>query len=480
MIDCRVDICSPDVPALFTENFDYQHIRRDFLHGILTDYDLYGKTVHAHIISGNYAARVQSLQTYDAVSCDIVDRWTYPLCPDGNLSEIQAYTIGRKNIYKEENFLIEGPVKIMGRSVLSRATRLGDNSIISSSVLGSEVEIGSNCAIENSYIWKKARIGSGCKIQGAIIADGASIGDNCTISPGCIISYDVLVPNDTAIDNSVRLYRHKKIKAVDKESDGHYFVSYENSETEDEDEQISAAHDLLFSSYQYHDFSLSGASISTLPGEESDMGSDFGTTRPRSISVASTGSEPEESWDKEAAQSLLVAMEGDHPVEVASLELNSMRMSQNASWHQVRRALTDALLKRVHQLASSREVSLAKALVETINRWLGLIKRCIHEHEDQVDLIFLWQRECSSKHSGEILLLNFCKVGYEMDFLDEEAILEWWQDGRSDSEENLSKVRRGIEVFVKWLEEAEEEGSEQSYSENGSESDRVHQWRQEK
>lgn len=35
--DCFIDICAPEVLMLFTDNFDYQHLRRDFVKGLLSD-----------------------------------------------------------------------------------------------------------------------------------------------------------------------------------------------------------------------------------------------------------------------------------------------------------------------------------------------------------------------------------------------------------------------------------------------------------
>jgi hypothetical protein len=35
--DCHIDICSPEVLALLTDNFDYQQLRRDFVKGLLSD-----------------------------------------------------------------------------------------------------------------------------------------------------------------------------------------------------------------------------------------------------------------------------------------------------------------------------------------------------------------------------------------------------------------------------------------------------------
>jgi len=54
------------VLALFTENFDYQTMRKDFVHNILIS-DMLGKTIYAHIISDEYAGRVKNGQMYDAI-----------------------------------------------------------------------------------------------------------------------------------------------------------------------------------------------------------------------------------------------------------------------------------------------------------------------------------------------------------------------------------------------------------------------------
>lgn len=57
------------MPALFTENFDYQDIRKDFLSGIL-DSELLGKTVYLEIVDSGYAALVSTQQMYNAVRCE--------------------------------------------------------------------------------------------------------------------------------------------------------------------------------------------------------------------------------------------------------------------------------------------------------------------------------------------------------------------------------------------------------------------------
>ena len=51
LVDCGVDVCSIDVPPLFTENFDYQQLRREFVQGILSS-DLLESKIFVHITPG--------------------------------------------------------------------------------------------------------------------------------------------------------------------------------------------------------------------------------------------------------------------------------------------------------------------------------------------------------------------------------------------------------------------------------------------
>jgi hypothetical protein len=93
------------VPALFTENFDYQDIRRDFVRGVLQS-DLLGLSIHYHILTDEYAARVRSTKMYDAISKDIIGRWVFPMVPDSNIQDGDSYQFHRGYVYKEANGVI--------------------------------------------------------------------------------------------------------------------------------------------------------------------------------------------------------------------------------------------------------------------------------------------------------------------------------------------------------------------------------------
>ncbi|PHH84730.1 hypothetical protein CDD83_1480 [Cordyceps sp. RAO-2017] len=79
LIDAEVDICTPEVLALWSESFDYELPRRNFLHGVLKDWELNGKMIYADIVDdGAYAARACNLQI---PTTDTPTAWSWRRAP---------------------------------------------------------------------------------------------------------------------------------------------------------------------------------------------------------------------------------------------------------------------------------------------------------------------------------------------------------------------------------------------------------------
>ncbi|KAL6513643.1 hypothetical protein OROGR_021129 [Orobanche gracilis] len=97
--DCYIDICSPEVLSLFTDNIDYQHLRRHFVNGLLVD-DIMGYKNFTHEIHSSYAARVDNYRSYDTISKDIIQRWTYPLVPDVHFFGNCVTKLERQRVYR--------------------------------------------------------------------------------------------------------------------------------------------------------------------------------------------------------------------------------------------------------------------------------------------------------------------------------------------------------------------------------------------
>lgn len=84
LLDCQIDICSPDFLVEFSDNFDYLDIRNDFIRNQSINYEV-GKHIYTHILDNEYAARVVDPRTYHNICRDIVTRWVYPIVPDANI-----------------------------------------------------------------------------------------------------------------------------------------------------------------------------------------------------------------------------------------------------------------------------------------------------------------------------------------------------------------------------------------------------------
>ena len=104
-----MDICSPELIMQFSDNFDYQDIRKDFIQNEVINWEL-GMHVYGYILNSlppyslsEYAARVQDPRTYHSICRDIVTRWVYPFVPDARLLRDDDSTPvrGKRNVYKE-------------------------------------------------------------------------------------------------------------------------------------------------------------------------------------------------------------------------------------------------------------------------------------------------------------------------------------------------------------------------------------------
>jgi translation initiation factor eIF-2B subunit epsilon len=146
MLDTGIDICSPDVLARFSDEFDYRDIRKQFVHNsVAEEEEGLQNRIHAHILGpSEYAARVHDPRTYAAVSSDLLRRWCYPVVPDNLPSAYEKryrYVLQRHHLYREAKG---------GRSRIGRSS-----SVIGPGMVGSRCHIGEGCNIKVSCFFAK-------------------------------------------------------------------------------------------------------------------------------------------------------------------------------------------------------------------------------------------------------------------------------------------------------------------------------------
>ncbi|KAJ5504144.1 Zinc finger C6HC-type [Penicillium fimorum] len=467
LIDCSIDICTPDVLSLWSDSFDYQSPRKHYLFGVLKDYELNGKTLHTYIIKDHYAARVRNLKAYDAVSKDILSRWTYPLCPDTNLLPGHTYTLRKGSMYQETGVTLARSCVIGRRTVIGKGTSIGDRAEVHNSVLGRNCKIGRNVKLDGAYIWDDVVIGDNSDVRGAIIADGVVLGKHCTIASGALISYGVKIADNIWVESGKRITKTRNDGSVGKNDpavvgeggEGYEFIHGE--EEEDDEDDVSVASSGLV--YRMPGLSLSSASISTLSSEVSN------TSWARSERSSFSADEDSDNFHHDASVSLFDSLREGVAADVVQLELVTLRMSANASDNQVRRAIVTSFMKHIQQLmeggkgAGPAVLSVFTAYKEVVER--TLFDRNKEQKKDQVDLLLALQNDLIHRNKGETVLLFTAKSLYELELIEEEAYDQWWNDERSSSTEEMRAVRSQTQQFVDWLAEAEEESSEEESEE---------------
>ena len=493
LIDCGIDICTPEVLAQYTDNFDWQLPRRGFLHGLLKDFETFQLMAHTHIVDQGYAARVKNLQAYDAVSRDVVGRWTYPLCPDTNMLSHQSYQMQKGNVYKENGVVLARSSVVKKKSVLGKATSVGEGTVISNSVIGRRCVIGKRVKIDGAYIWDDAKIGDDATIDQAIIGNEVNVGKSCHVQSGALISYGVRIAHGTTVKSNQRLTTLKRKRGYDKDEivkastdpqivgqGGTGFLLEADDEEEDDLVEGLVAPDI-------YNLSIADDDVSALDSDEEDDSSiDDLASHPnrrssRSESFASIGSDESGDATKkraaadfhhEAVASMVDALSKDEEADTIQLELQALKLSSNAEDKQVRRAVAVSFMKRIAALVEAGS-SPKDAVNAVIPPKKLLIQRAVlteaDKFEEQAEFLLFVQSDLVHRAQGSKILLNAAYALSTEDLVEAEGFELWWGDERGTANEGLREVRRETEPLVTALvgddddeDSSEEESEEES------------------
>jgi translation initiation factor eIF-2B subunit epsilon len=183
------------------------------------------------------------------------------------------------------------------------------------------------------------------------------------------------------------------------------------------------------------------------------------------LSVGSADSQHAANFDHDASQSIYDSLEQGHESANIQLELTALRMSTNASDHQVRRAVVSSFVKRILQLIKSGSTVKA-AIAEVFGQHKELIDRAIFDKAsssktDQVDFMLLLQADLGQRENGDTILLSAATKLTELDSVEEDGILQWWEDERGTETEELKKVREKTRALVEFLQQESEDESEE-------------------
>ena len=486
LIDCGIDICTPEVLAQWSDNFDWQAPRRGFLYGVLKDFETNNLTIHTHVLSEGYAARVKNLRAYDAISKDVVSRWTYPLTPDSNLLADQSFQLGKGCVYKEDEVILARSCKVGPKTIVGRGTTVGEGSSISNSVIGRRCVIGRKVKIDGAFIWDDARIGDNTVVEKAVIANDAVVGKGCTISCGALLSYGVRIADHATVDDSARITRHKRKRGHDDDGimrgitdpkvvgeGGEGFLLELDEEEEDVVESVLAG-------VQDLDISMIDDSASDLDSDaesEAEYQHQRSTSRSESFTSITSDEGGETAhrvaadFHHEAVASIFDSLQKDEDPDTIQLELRSYFLATNAESKSLRRAVAVAFSKRMASLVESGK-SPKDAVAATIpgNKLLiwGCVVKGADGKDEQAEFMLFLQADLVHRQQGSKLLLFASNALATGDLVVAEGFETWWEDPRSWATEELKEVRKETKQLVDVLVGDDEDESDEEEDEDDS------------
>lgn len=500
LIDPQIDICTPEVLALWSESFDYDLPRRNFLHGVLKDWELNGKMIYADVAEEGYAARASNLQMYDAISRDVLGRWTFPFIPENNLVPGQLYQRHAHGLVIDASATHAHDARITN-SVVGRNTTIGPGCRISNSFIGADCTIGAGVVVNNSFIWDRATVGDGTRVFYSLLADSVVVGEKCLLPGGSLIASRVCLGDGISFDKAAVL----STLSVDGQpvtpdtrllgpNTNAAFFSDDATATDaldgEEDDRLGEKDPARLQKsliYSLAGLDLSDSSISTLasgsPSDDEAEASDWTAevdplSRSRLSSLASDdGSADKASFHADAVHGLVDALRANSgDFDSAKLEFMGLRLANDASDSMMRRAVAAAFARRAAELSTPEHGSLepSKAAERALASCPGALG-FINEvgvgggRAEQVEFILALQRALVRLQSAPesspsrppprtgALLAAMLQQLYAHDVLEEDGILSWWVDGRAVEGDSLAALKEKCTPLVEWLENAEED-----------------------
>eukprot|EP01135_Chromosphaera_perkinsii_P012451 Nk52_evm62s2657 gene=Nk52_evmTU62s2657 len=473
LLDAYISICTPDVPVLFSDNFDFQD-RNDFIRGVLVD-EILGNKIHVHVLKDEYAARVSNLKMYDAVTRDVLSRWAYPYTPDSNFSNA-GLNFSRNHIYKPPPNKVDlaRTSKLGSEVVIGRNTHVGKDSMVNCSIIGEGCIIGENVVIEDSYLWDNVIVGDNCIIRKSIVCENVSILDGVTIGKGCVLGQRTRVGPDVILKDNTMLTMAPGMQEL---PDGDLFDTIqmiikrmgkektEQSKPSEWDSNIVGAKGQgrlfkppkeILEMIEHVSLAYEPTHVTFSEDEEDSSDED---DEDEMINDLDQGYNQ---FFSEVLDSVRRGSVENIPTDNIVLEINGSKHAYNIPPAEVRHSVLLAIFDAAVQMPTLKEA------LKTAQRSVGKFAELMNNYfkttsrEDQMYFIRSLEQVYISHpvlKGGFGNLLHLC---YNEDVLVEEVILMWYN--APDGSETGMKMRAESKTFVQWLEEAESESSEEEDS----------------
>ncbi|XP_075972904.1 translation initiation factor eIF2B subunit epsilon-like [Anticarsia gemmatalis] len=432
LVDANIALCSPSVPPLFSDNFDFQ-TRDDFIHGILINEEILASSLYYTLLKGNqYAASVTNWKTYQTVCRDVLHKWTLPLSIEtGSFYQNNYLFMGNHN-FRDKSSTLSRSCTLIEDVLIGAETHINDNTSISKSVIGKNCIIGNNVTIRGSHIMSNVVIKDNCKIVNSFIDNNCTVEENCSIDSGTIIASNVKVEAGSQLKGNI-------LESTDVEKDKVLMKSTSESTEWENESSGSGGDEFIGFEKNWSDsescYSSDSSADSSLP--DSPVPDDTNI------------------FLQEVIDSLARGYEEKLKCDYLILEINSSRYAYNIQLHEVNFFVVRALLS-IPVLAETKNV--LSTVKDILKFFRPVLANYIKTKSSIMDCLRAVEDSCIKcewldGRSGQIVHLL-----YEADVIDEDSLFEW----QKDLEENESPIAKQTSLvkFFEWLEEASEESDD--------------------
>lgn len=424
-LDTHVYLCSPAVPPLFTDNFDFQTME-DFVRGVLMSEEILDSRIYWEPLKiQDYSLPIVSWKAYHVLSRDILQRHSFPLAPNSFLP-LNDFIYMNKNTYRHSSTTLKEGCIIEQDSIVACHSSIGNNTTVTRSVIGDNCIIGANVTIRDTYILSNASIADNCVITNSILFANCIVKKDTKIS-GCIVCPDTTMKKKQYIDSILEeTDSGLSIEKLTETGVNSKFKFLKHVEVD-----------------EYDIYSTDSSSI--------DENSERNSPIPDDANM----------FLSEVIDSLLRGYQDKLNCENLILEINSSRYAYNVSLSEVTCNVTKAILSLpLHFLSETKETvnnqNYFKNLKIMIVYFHPIIQNYIKTKSAQDDCLRAMEEVASTTNELLPCFRYLLHVFYDRDILSEDKILEWYE---SIDEFHNQKIKSIVRPFIKWLQEAEEDST---------------------
>ncbi|CAH4033416.1 unnamed protein product [Pieris brassicae] len=433
LLDANIALCSPSVPPLFSDNFDFQN-RNDFIHGILINEDILASSLYYTLLKGNqYAAAVTNWKTYHIICLDVLHRWVHPLSIETGSFYQNSYIFMGKHNYIKTNSVLSRSCSLIEDVIIGSESHISDMSSLRKSIIGDKSLIGKNVTLQGSHIMNNVVVKDNCKIINSFIDDGCIIEDNCILE-GVIIACGAKVNTDSKLKGNIieKSLNDKNEKTLSK-STSESGTEWENESSGDGDEEFVGFEKQWSDSESC--YSSDSSAESSLPN----------SPVPDDINI----------FLQEVIDSLARGYEEKLKCDYLILEINSSRYAYNIQLNEVNFFVVRALLSLPILVDSKNVLVTVKDILKFFH---PVLSNYIKTKSSTMDCLRAVEDSCIKNEwlndkAGQVIHLL-----YNADVIDEDSLLEWYEDLKEEESEIVNQT--SLVKFFEWLNQASEESDE--------------------